>query len=832
MTGRRPASLRRLLALLLTAFGLLVGALIVIAALQLEGSQSQAAAENRRSRSFLLADSMRQSSNDLTNMVRLYVSTGAPRYRAYYDEILAIRSGEAPRPRDYDSAFWDRVLAEGKRNVRYGPPLSLEAQMREARFAPEEFDALRAALSASDELARIELDVMERVNTRSGQATQGEYRRLVDDAYLAEKGRIMAAINRFVALVERRTLEAVEAVRTDNRNLSRAQIAILALIVLLAIVAMVVLSRRAVRPLDSLVGAAHRIAGGDYEHRTEVGGVAELTHVAGAFNEMAEAVESKMAARRRAEHEAVAARQAAEHASRTKSTFLAAMSHEIRTPMIGVTGMLEVLARTELTPQQRQMTATAQASAASLLQIIGDILDFSKIEADKLELNPVTFELRAAIGPVIDNFVHTASTKGLQLGWEADDALAPAHVGDPLRLRQIISNLVSNAVKFTDAGGIDVRVRVLETGPGAQTVAIAVTDTGVGIPEDQQATLFEEFAQAHGPSAARQGGTGLGLVICRRLAQLMGGEITMRSAPGRGTTMTLTVPLPLGDPADVSAETLHAPLAPATRRKPTRAEAIREGSLILLAEDHPVNRTVLKHQLDAIGFEVDVFQDGLEGFDAWQSGDYALVLTDLNMPRLDGYGLARRIRAEERRTGRGHTPIIALSANVMEGEPDRCRAAGMDDFGAKPTTIPFLASRLRHALPHLEWTAERARPATAAPPATESLADPVALEELTGGDRALAAELVADFLDSSQADLRALEAAIEEHDLETAGRQAHRIKGAARIVGARRLERPAQRIETIARDGGDWDELPLLAAEIGSLLGAGDRPQPAARPGR
>ena len=584
------------------------------------------------------------------------------------------------------------------------------------------------------------------------------------------------------------------------------------------------------------MGAAHRIAGGDYGHRTEVEGVAELTHVAGAFNEMAEAVESKMAALRSAEQEAVAARRTAEHANRTKSTFLAAMSHEIRTPMIGVTGMLEVLARTELTPQQRQMTATAQASAASLLQIIGDILDFSKIEADKLELNPVTFELRAVIGPVIDNFLHTASAKGLQLGWEADDALAPAHVGDPLRLRQILSNLVSNAVKFTDAGGIDVRVRVLETGPGAQTVAIAVTDTGVGIPEDQQATLFEEFAQAHGPSATRPGGTGLGLVICRRLAQLMGGEITMRSAPEKGTTMTLTVPLPLGEPADVAAETVHSPLAPATRRKPTRAEAIREGSLLMLAEDHPVNRTVLTHQLVAIGFEVDVFEDGLDGFEAWQSGDYALVLTDLNMPRLDGYGLARRIRAEEHRTGRGRTPIVALSANVMEGEPDRCRAAGMDDFGAKPTTIPFLASRLRQWLPHLEWTAEQEPPASAAPPATESLIDPVALEELTGGDRALATELVADFLGTSQADLRELETAIEEHDLETVGRQAHRIKGAARIVGARRLERPAQRIEAIARDGSGWDELPPLAAEIGALLDAelraGDQPQPAAHPGR
>ena len=194
--------------------------------------------------------------------------------------------------------------------------------------------------------------------------------------------------------------------------------------------------------------------------------------MAGSFNDMADAVQADVAARERAERDAVAARLTAEHASRAKSTFLAAMSHEIRTPMIGVTGMLEVLAETKLTRHQRQMVGTAQSSAQSLLQIIGDILDFSKIEAGRLEIVPSAFELRPLMRTTVETFVHTASAKGLLLTWSADERLAPAHVGDPLRLRQIITNVLSNAVKFTEVGGIEVVGRVVDESSEAQTVEI------------------------------------------------------------------------------------------------------------------------------------------------------------------------------------------------------------------------------------------------------------------------------------------------------------------------------------------------------------------------
>ena len=431
--------------------------------------------------------------------------------------------------------------------MRYGPPQSLISQMRAAHFAPAEFRALQASLDASDGLAELERDVMARVARRIRRGVdaryvadvQADYRRLIDDSYLQSKGEIMRAINRFIALVDERTTREVERARAHNRRLSAIQIANLLAIVLVGAAALVILTRIVLRPLARLTAATRRMAGGDYAQRVDIRSVSDLERVAGSFNEMAAAIESDIEARERAEQDAVVAREAAEHANRAKSTFLAAMSHELRTPMIGVTGMLEVLAQSELSPSQRQMVATADGSARSLLQIVGDILDLSKIEADKLELAPATIDLRAVVGSSVETFVHTASSKGLLLTWNVDERLAPAHVGDPLRLRQVISNMLSNAVKFTEVGGIEVEVRVLDDDDGddaqdVQRVEISVADTGIGIEEEQQQRLFAEFAQAESSTSRRFGGTGLGLVICKRLAVLMGGDVTMRSTPGRG----------------------------------------------------------------------------------------------------------------------------------------------------------------------------------------------------------------------------------------------------------------------------------------------------------
>jgi signal transduction histidine kinase/CheY-like chemotaxis protein/HPt (histidine-containing phosphotransfer) domain-containing protein len=858
--GRRHGpSIRRLLAILLGTLGLLVAGLFLVTTMQLRRADEQAEVENRRTESFLVADSMRQSSNDLTQMVRLYVATGQPRYREHYDEILAIRSGTSPRPRDYDSAFWDRVLAQGSGFVEYGPPESLVDQMRAASFTAQEFEALNASLRASDELARLELDVMDRVAARIAQGVDAEYaadvapeyQRLVDDAYLTEKGVIMDAVGEFTGFVDRRTLADVERVRDDVRLLAAIQIAILTAVVLVSAGALVVTGRLVLRPLDRLIGAARRIAGGDYAERAEVTGVSELERLAATFNTMAAAVEADVAAREHAEHVAVEAREAAEGASRAKSSFLAAMSHEIRTPMIGVTGMLEVLAQGDLSGPQRQMVETAQSSATALLQIIGDTLDFSKIEAGKLEIVTTTFALGGVVDAAVATFVHTASAKGLRLVASCDDRLAPAHVGDPLRVRQILSNLLSNAVKFTEVGGIEVSAQVRdEADDGTQLVEIAVVDTGRGVSDEQQDHLFAEFAQADPSTTSRHGGTGLGLVICRRLARLMGGEITMESEAGRGTTMRLTVSLPVGDPADVVPEAAFASTRfRASRPTPSRADAIAERGLVLVAEDHSVNRAVLVRQLDAIGICTDTAVDGQEAFELFTTGQYAMVLTDVHMPRLDGYELARAIRRHEAEHGWARTPVMALTANVMHGEPQRCRDAGMDDFAAKPTTIPLLAARIREWLAHLEFPPLQADepgidggddPGTGTGtengtghegggerddqrsdrPGGDEVLDRSVIDELTGGDAELTRTLLDDFVTSTADDVGLLGSAIESGDREAIRRHAHRIKGAGAVVGARRVAAAAARLESdVTGDGaGDDGHLRALRDEVAGAL--------------
>jgi signal transduction histidine kinase/CheY-like chemotaxis protein len=844
---RIAPSIRRQLGALLATLGLLVGALLVVATLQLRASGVQARAENQRNVSFRLADSMRQSSNDLTKMVRLYVSTGDPRYRSYYDEILAIRSGTAPRPTHDDSSFWDRVMAEGKGFVEYGRPESLVDQMRAADFKQDEFDALNASLRASNNLALVELGVMERVAARIARGVDSayfsdiapEYQRLVDATYMAEKGKIMSAIGDFVARVEARTEAAVERAQSNTRVLSVLQVVILGLIVVVGLAAMVRTSRVVLRPLGELADATQRFATGEYQQRVRIRGASELETLAAAFNGMAAAVESDVSRRERAErdavdaraaaeeaeHEAVQARAAAEDANLAKSTFVAAMSHEIRTPLIGVTGMLDVLAQMELTEEQQSMVSTAQGSAQILLQIIGDILDFSKIEAGKLELAPVPFTVRPLVEGAVQTFFHTASAKGLRISWNVDDDVAPVHVGDPLRIRQILSNFISNAVKFTSSGSIALDVRVCSEDGGTQRLEFAVSDTGIGVAPERQGELFQDFVQADASTAARSGGTGLGLVICRRLGTLMGGEVSMTSVPGRGTTLYLTVPLPIADASDV--QTLAAGalgLAPVLhkRQKPSREVAEQEGSVVLLAEDHPINRRVLVHQLGILGFHVDGADDGRKALGLFTNGRYGLVLTDLNMPVMDGFELALAIRRHEAETGRPHTPIMALSANVLPGEAEKCKAAGMDDFAGKPTSMSVLAEKLRFWMPHIAWPSVAVGPdsdGSAGEAVAENGHDPAidraALEELTGGDAELAAAILVDYVDATGSDMAALGDALRDASADDVRRHAHRIKGASRTVGARQVATLAGRVEEMASaEVDDWAGLRAAAEQL------------------
>ena len=426
------------------------------------------------------------------------------------------------------------------------------------------------------------------------------------------------------------------------------------------------------------------------------------------------------------------------------------------------------------------------------LQIIGDVLDFSKIEAGKLEINPVPVDLRLFVRDCIHNFLAMASAKDLALDCSVDERVGAAHLADPLRLRQILGNFLSNAIKFTERGHVHVRLERLAVQEQRELLALRVTDTGIGISEQDQGRLFQPFEQTSDGAARYQDSTGLGLSICRRLAELMGGEITLESQLGVGTTLTLALRLAPADPALIKRAATVA--KPATRIAPSITEAEREGTLILLADDHPTNRAVIKRQINQLGYACECAIDGDAALQLWKSGRFGLVLTDLHMPRRDGYALAVAVREDEQRNARRHTPIIALSATISAEGVERSRAAGIDDFLAKPATLAVLANALQRYLPLPGFQSDTASALITANPILDR-------------------ELLDDFLNSTREDLAALSAAYAKSDATAIAHEAHRIRGASALVEATALAACAGRIEAAARA----NDMAPIKADIAEL---------------
>jgi signal transduction histidine kinase/DNA-binding response OmpR family regulator len=531
------------------------------------------------------------------------------------------------------------------------------------------------------------------------------------------------------------------------------------------------------------------------------------------------------------------AKESAEAANIAKSQFLANMSHEIRTPLTAVLGFAENLLEPASDHDRRVAVKTILRNGEHLLEIINGILDLSKIEAGRLEIERLPLSPVQLAADVVSIMRVRADAKKLALNLKFDGPLPETIQGDPTRLRQILLNLLGNAIKFTETGRVELAVRLAEGSAARKQMEFKITDTGIGLTPEQSAKLFQPFTQADGSTTRKFGGTGLGLAISRPLARMMGGDVTVASVAGLGSVFTVTV-----DPGPLETVRLLENPSEALAVEPevtvTDLSSVKLTARILLAEDSPDNQVLISNFLRKLGAHVEIAGDGRQAVDKAlaalpSASPFDLVLMDMQMPELDGYEAARRLRSS-----RFEQPIIALTANAMGGDQQRCLDAGCTDYASKPIDRLRLVSQI---LEHLGSKYEPRGVATTAPPAAaparpvasappnsskppaEDVLDRKLALERTGGDLDILREVAGLVLDNAPKWIAGMRDSFESHDWRTLARLAHTLKSSADNVGARQGVVHAERLERLANEqdvDGSQSALDVLEAEFSRVLPA------------
>lgn len=547
--------------------------------------------------------------------------------------------------------------------------------------------------------------------------------------------------------------------------------------------------------------------------------------------------------------ELIQTREAALEAARAKSQFLANMSHEIRTPMHGVLGMAGLILSTELNAKQKEYAETIRTSAKHLLSIINDILDFSKLEAGEMHLEILDFNIYECIKEVVNLFELQAEERGLNLSAKFESKLPKILRGDPSRLRQILLNLVSNAIKFTSSGSVKLKVKLESETESEVRVYFEVKDTGIGIPSAAQQKLFQSFSQVDTSTSRQYGGTGLGLAICQQLVQLMNGTIGVESQVDRGSKFWFTLEFKKTTTFRKNNISLEEGTLKTHREEGDRPQKIRRQDIkILVAEDHSINQTVILSQLEMLGYHADCANNGAEALEKLRSQNYDLVLMDCQMPLVDGYSATQQLRDREGNTR--HTIVIALTAHAMKADRQKCLAAGMDDYLSKPVDQEDLARVIQCWLEKMPAThrtlatvthsgsvesKRRHHDATLPTESPSKLSNPPAtpanlkeihspfpvdverLQIISRGKVAVQQKLLEMFIDTASKDLEPLQQAIVCRDYSQVKHYAHRLKGSAANMGVPTLSDRARELEEMAKQN-SLDGATELFASFQELL--------------